>query len=122
MDRLKVRRLKAAQLVGLREIDARIQDIDDATCMELRLIENTHREDLTDAEKGDAVYTLMAKYPEKYPTIKSVADAIPLPYETVRNVWCAKSRKLSEKVKECISGDKLEESQGLLLMKELLRI
>jgi ParB family chromosome partitioning protein len=111
------RRLRAAQLVGLQEIDAKIQDLDDATCMELRLIENTHREDLTDAEKGDAVYMLMLKYPEKYPTIKSVADAINVPYETVRNIWCAKSRKLSEKVRECISGDRLEESQGLLLMK-----
>jgi ParB family chromosome partitioning protein len=43
------RRLRAAQLKGIDEIIARIEDLDDTTCMELRLIENTHREDLTDA-------------------------------------------------------------------------
>lgn len=111
------RRLKAAQLVGLREIDAKIQDLDDATCMELRLIENTHREDLTDAEKGDAVYTLMVKYPEKYPTIKSVADAIHISHTNVRNNWCAKSRKLSEHVRECIRTNKLEDSYARFLLK-----
>jgi ParB family chromosome partitioning protein len=60
------RRLRAAQLAGMDEIEAKIEEIDDATCTELRLIENTHREDLTDAEKGDAVYVLIEKYPEKY--------------------------------------------------------
>lgn len=95
------RRLRAAQLVGIIEINAKVEDIDDNTAMELRLIENTQREDLTGAEKGDAVYVLLEKYPEKYPTISSVARSINTPVRTVRR-WCAISRKLSPKVKTLI--------------------
>lgn len=110
------RRLKASELVGLTEIDARIEDLDDATIMELRLIENTHREDLTDAEKGDAVYTLWERFPEKYPSIKSIADAIRMSTTTVQN-WCAKSQKLSDKVRELIARNELTERAAQLLLK-----
>jgi len=95
------RRWRAAQLVGMSEIEAKIQDLDDSACHELRLIENTHREDLTGVEKGDAVFTLMEKYPEKYPTIKSVADSVKKSYSTVI-LWCKESRKLSPKIKSLI--------------------
>ena len=110
------RRLKASELVGLTEIEARIEELDDATSMELRLIENTHREDLTNAEKGDAVYALWEAFPEKYPTIKSVAEAINTPYGTIQN-WCAKSRKLSEYVKELTASGKLTERAAQSLLK-----
>jgi ParB/RepB/Spo0J family partition protein len=110
------RRLKASELVGLTEIDARIEDFDDVTAMELRLIENTHREDLTDAEKGDAVYTLWERFPEKYPSIDSIATAIGMSPATVRN-WCDKSQKLSEKVIEFIARNELTERAAQLLLK-----
>lgn len=110
------RRLRAAQLKGIDEIMARIEDLDDTTCMELRLIENTHREDLTDAEKGDAIYSLIEKYPIRYSTIKSVADSINTPYSTVLQ-WTTKSRKLSNHVRVLISENILVESQASYLMK-----
>jgi ParB/RepB/Spo0J family partition protein len=110
------RRLRAAQLKGIDEIIARIEELDDTTCMELRLIENTHREDLTDAEKGDAIYALIEKYPIRYSTIKSVADSINTPYGTVLQ-WTSKSRKLSNHVRELISENILVESQASYLMK-----
>ena len=110
------RRLRASELVGLTEIEARIEDLDVATSMELRLIENTQREDLTNAEKGDAVYALWEEFPEKYPTIKSIAEVINTPYGTVQN-WCSKSRKLSEYVKELIARDKLTERAAQSLLK-----
>ncbi len=110
------RRLRAAQLKGMDEIVARVEALDDTTCMELRLIENTHREDLTDAEKGDAIYALMAKYVDRYPTIKSVADAIDTPYGTVLQ-WTSKSRKLSDHVRELLNTATLVESQASYLMK-----
>jgi len=50
------RRLRARKLVGLTEIEVSVQDLDDATCMEFRLIENTQREDLTETEKGNATF------------------------------------------------------------------
>jgi len=110
------RRLRAAQLKGIDEIIARIEDLDDTTCMELRLIENTHREDLTDAEKGDAIYSLIEKYPVRYSTIKSVADSINTPYSTVLQ-WTSKSRKLSSHVRDLLSENILVESQASYLMK-----
>jgi len=111
------RRLRATKLLGVKTILAKVQDVDDSTCFELRLIENTHREDLTDAEKGDAVYGLMEAYPEKYPTIASVAEAINKPYNTVAEKWCKKARKLSDYVKSSISRDELTEKNSLLLLK-----
>lgn len=110
------RRLRAVQLKGMYDIEARIEDLDDATCMEFRLIENTQRKDLTDAEKGDAVYMLVEKYPEKYPTIKNVADSINQVYITVWN-WTQKSRKISEHVKALSSVGKLLEIHVQLLIK-----
>jgi ParB family chromosome partitioning protein len=110
------RRLKASELVGLTEIDARIEDFDDVTTMEIRLIENTHREDLTDAEKGDAIYTLWQRFPEKYPSIDSIATVIGMSSTTVRN-WCEKSQKLSDKVREYIARDELTERAAQELLK-----
>ena len=110
------RRLKAAQLIGLTEIEAKIQDIDDATCMELRLIENTHREDLTESEKGDAILTLLEKYPEKYPTLTSIAEAINKTPTYIR-MWVAKSRKLSDNVKKFIDAMALSDRQARHLLK-----
>jgi hypothetical protein len=98
------------------EIVARVEELDDTTCMEMRLIENTHREDLTDAEKGDAIYALMAKYVERYPSIKSVADSIDTPYGTVLQ-WTSKSRKLSDHIRELLNANALVESQASYLMK-----
>jgi ParB family chromosome partitioning protein len=96
------RRLRACALVGLTEIEAELKNIDDSTVMELRLIENTQREDLTDAEKGDAVLSLWANY-GKYDTLKAVAEAIKIPYDTIRKGWIPKATKLSSKVR-CLVG------------------
>ena len=110
------RRVRACALVGLPRIRAEVRDMDDAATHELRLIENVHREDLSDAEKGDAVYTLIANY-DKYNTIKDVADAINVPWSTIANNWCPKALKLSNKVKELISSNELKEWHTPYLLK-----
>ena len=110
------RRVRASELVGLTDIEARIEEMDDTTVMELRLIENTHREDLTDAEKGDAVYALWLTFPEKYPTIKSVAEAINTPVGSVRH-WCSQSRKLSPKVRKYSARNTITDFQARYLVK-----
>lgn len=94
------RRLRACALMGISEFEADVKDIDDVTAMELRLIENCHREDLTDAEKGDAVYALWAY--DKYETIKDVAEAIDISQNTVY-IWTRQSRKLSPKVRDAVN-------------------
>jgi len=110
------RRLKACKLIGLTEIDARVEAIDDSTSMELRLIENTQRTDLTDAEKGDAVYALLEYFPDEYSTLKDIADAIGKPIGTVR-AWTRKSLKLAESVRSLIAADQLTEKSASYLLK-----
>jgi ParB/RepB/Spo0J family partition protein len=110
------RRLRAAALVGLTEIEADVRDMDDSTTMELKLIENTQREDLTDAEKGDAVLSLWANY-DRYKTIKDVADAINIPYKTVLDNWCRKARKLSDRVKEYLIYNAVDRLTTIYLLK-----
>ena len=96
------RRVRAGIMAGLKEVPAIVREITDRQADELRLMENIHREDLTDAEKGDAVYVLIENYPEKYPTIKSVAEQLGKPYDSVFR-WTMKTRKLSEYVKQLVS-------------------
>lgn len=110
------RRLRACKLIGLKEIDARVVTIDDSTSMEFRLIENTQRTDLTDAEKGDAVYTLIEHFPDKYPTPQAVADAIRKPLGTVK-AWTRKSEKLADNVRELVGARKLTEKSASYLLK-----
>ena len=110
------RRLRAAQIVGLTEIEARIADMDEATVHELRLIENTQREDLTESEKGNAVAHLLAEYPEKYPTIKALAKKLQKADGTI-GTWLSKSERLSEKVKNFISRKELPDRVARLLVK-----
>jgi len=88
------RRVRASMLAGIKEIPAIIRAITDRQADELRLIENIHRDDLNDAEKGDAVLVLLENYPEKYETISSIADTLKIPRKSVY-VWVDASRKLS---------------------------
>jgi ParB family chromosome partitioning protein len=95
------RRLRACALVGINEVEAEIREVDDATAMELRLIENTQREDLSDAEKGDAVLSLWANY-DKYETLEDVAKAIGFACETIKR-WVWASKQLSPKIRQMIT-------------------
>ena len=110
------RRVMAGIKAGLREVPAIIRDLTTSQTDELRLIENIQREDLTNAEKGDGVLTLIVDFPEKYPTIKSVAEMLKVPYKTVQR-WIQKSRRLSSNVKMLIQTGKLGEDQAYRIMK-----
>lgn len=91
-------RLKACMSVGLPDIDADIRELSDLECAELRLIENVHRTDLTDAEKGSAFLELWNL--SEIETLKELAEKEQIPYNTVTTLWIPKSKKLSEKIKE----------------------
>jgi ParB family chromosome partitioning protein len=110
------RRLRACALVGINEIDAEVRKVDDATAMELRLIENTQREDLSDAEKGDAVLSLWANY-DKYEKIKDVAKAINVPYDTVIGIWVAKAHKLSPKLRNVVGDISFSEEHSRYVLR-----
>jgi len=56
------RRYQAAIQVGLTEIPAVIRELDDAEVIELALIENIQRKDLTAFEEGEALYLLVSRW------------------------------------------------------------
>ena len=56
------RRWRAARMAGLDEVPVIIREIDDATAMEVALIENLQREDLNPIEEAEGIKTLMDTY------------------------------------------------------------
>lgn len=110
------RRVRASIVAGLKEIPAIIRAITDRQADELRLIENIHREDLTDSEKGDAVLSLLENYPEKYPTMKAIAEMLNKSHDMIM-FWTYKSRRLSPFVKESLAQSRIEETKAQYLMK-----
>lgn len=65
------RRYRAAQQAGLNTVPAIITDYTDEEVMEINLIENIQREDLSAVEKGKICKELLDKFPKQY---KSKAD------------------------------------------------
>jgi ParB family chromosome partitioning protein len=55
------RRLRAAQMAGLRKVPAIVRELDDRAMMELALIENIQREDLNPIEEARAYHMLIEK-------------------------------------------------------------
>jgi len=55
------RRYQAAVQVGLRELPVVIRDVDDAEIIELALIENLQRKDLTPFEEAEAMHSLIRR-------------------------------------------------------------
>lgn len=56
------RRLRAAKLVGLKEVPVVIRDFSDQTMMEVALVENIQRENLNPIEEADAYRRLMEEF------------------------------------------------------------
>jgi ParB family chromosome partitioning protein len=55
------RRYQAAVQVGLRELPVVVRDVDDTEVIELALVENLQRKDLTPFEESEALYALAEK-------------------------------------------------------------
>lgn len=108
------RRVKASIIAGLKEVPAIIRALTDQQADLERLIENIHRDDLTDAEKGDAVLALL-QYDE-FPTIKSVAEELNKSPKVVAQ-WTYKARKLSPFVGDMVARATIGEKQAQYLMK-----
>lgn len=79
------RRYRASQQAGLRTAPAIIRNFTDEEVVELNLIENIQREDLSAVEKGNCCKHLLEKYPEKYPSQQVIAKKIGVSADTVSN-------------------------------------
>ena len=100
------RRYRAAQQAKLDKVPAIIRDYTDDQVIELNLVENTHREDLSAVEKANACKQLREKFPEKYPTWEKVAEEIGISFETVKS-W-VRTLGLPEEIRERIAPREIQ--------------
>lgn len=70
------RRYRAAQQAGLSKVPVIIRDYTDNEVMELNLVENIQREDLSAVEKAKICRQLMQQFPEKYSSQEKVGQRI----------------------------------------------
>ncbi|MEM2915397.1 MAG: ParB/RepB/Spo0J family partition protein, partial [Candidatus Bathyarchaeia archaeon] len=77
------RRYRACQQAGLDKIPVIIRKYADDEVIELNLIENIHREDLSAVEKARSCKQLRDRFPDRYPTWEKVAEKVGVSFETV---------------------------------------
>lgn len=77
------RRYRAAQQAGLERVPAIIRNYTDEQVIELNLIENVQREELTAVEKGNCCKQLIEKYPAKYKSRQEIGTRIGISSETI---------------------------------------
>ena len=70
------RRYRAAQQAGLEKMPVTIHSYNDAEVMEINLIENIQREDLSAVEKGRLCKQLMKEYPQEFPSHDAMAKRL----------------------------------------------
>lgn len=94
------RRYRAAQQAGLDRVPVIIRDYTDDEVMEINLVENVQREDLSAVEKAKLCAELRERYPEKYRSWDAIAQRIGVEPPTVRT-WMrtlGMSEALQEKI------------------------
>lgn len=78
------RRYRAAQQVGLKTVPAVVRQYTDEEVIELNLVENIQREDLSAIEKGNCCKQLLEKYPKKFGSVQTLANRLGLSAATVK--------------------------------------
>jgi len=96
------RRVKASQEAGLRKVPAIIRDVRDDQALEMMLIENIQREDLSDVEKGSLVTVLREKFPKKYPSYEEIAFKVGVTRRTVEK-WAETMKEVPKEMHKLIA-------------------
>lgn len=79
------RRYEACQQAGLDKVPVIIKHYSDDQVVELNLIENVQREDLSAVEKGKSCAMLMGKFPDKYPTVRDLVKKLAVSEATIKS-------------------------------------
>jgi ParB family chromosome partitioning protein len=79
------RRYRASQQAGLKMIPAIVRDYADDEVVQLNLIENVQREELSAVEKGRVCKYLLSECSAKYPSQVAIAEKIGVSPETISN-------------------------------------
>lgn len=96
------RRYRAAQQAGLTMVSAIARDYTDDQVIELNLIENIHREDLNQVEKGNCTIKLMQKFPDKFPSQIELAKRLGVDPSAV-NHWIQAAQMVPSEVQAMIA-------------------
>ena len=96
------RRYRAAQQAGLDRVPVIIKDYTDDEVIELNLIENIHREDLTHVEKGKCCIELLRRFPNKFPRQPQLAAAVGVGDSAVR-AWIQAAEVVPKPVQAMIA-------------------
>jgi len=96
------RRYRAAQQAGLDLVPVIIREYDEDEVMEINLVENVQREDLSAVEKAKLCQELRARYPDKYVGWDVIAGRIGVEVDTVR-AW-VRTLNLPEEIQEKIAA------------------
>ena len=96
------RRWRAAQLAQLHEVPIILRSLDDRSTLEIALIENVQREDLTPLEEAEGYARLMSEFDY---TQETLADRIGKSRSAIANLL--RLRGLPEQVRAMISDGKL---------------
>ncbi|MBS7623562.1 ParB/RepB/Spo0J family partition protein [Candidatus Bathyarchaeota archaeon] len=98
------RRYRASHQAGLEKVPAIIRSYSDDQVIELNLIENIHREDLSAVEKGRTCLRLMEMFPEKYPNEEAVGKHVGLSALTIRD-WLKLVTAMPRKVQRMVAPE-----------------
>lgn len=96
------RRYRASQQANLKKIPVLIRDYSDDKVVELNLIENVQREDLSAIEKGKVCKHLLEKYPEKYPSQIALAKKIGVSPDAI-SLWLRTVEVVPQEVQEFVA-------------------
>ncbi|HVP16848.1 MAG TPA: ParB/RepB/Spo0J family partition protein [candidate division Zixibacteria bacterium] len=80
------RRFRASQQAGLEKVLAVVRKYTDDEVVQLNLIENVQREELSAIEKGKVCKYLLEECPDKYPSQRAIAEKIGVSPEAV-STW-----------------------------------
>lgn len=116
------RRFRAAKEAGLKEVPAVVRDFNDNQMMELALLENLQRENLTPIEEAEAYHTIMDKLGY---TQEAIADKMGKSRSHVANHL--RLLTMPEQLQHFVSQDKLSYGHAKVLLgikdkNEMLRI
>ena len=98
------RRYRASHQAGLEKVPAIVRSYSDDQVMELNLVENIHREDLSAVEKGKTCVKLMEMFPEKYPNEEAVAKHVGLSPLTIKD-WLKLVTAMPRRVQRMVAPE-----------------
>src|SRR5438270_1800905 len=105
------RRLRAATMLGWKEIPAIIKDIDDKTILTLALVENLQRTDLNPIEEGQGYHRLAKEFGL---TQQQIAETVGKDRTTVANML--RLLQLPESVRQLLQNGKLSIGHAKVLL------